>query len=120
MDAGLLDVLHDAADGDVAVLIAERVDVQLICAVQVLVHKHGTLRVHLYRILDVPLQVLVAARTARQRSFAIHHPSGIPRGVLVCFQNCFICASRHVQASTRAQEEERATATRLQRPGSKA
>ena len=38
MDAGLLDVLHDAADGDVAILVAQRVHVQLICSVQILVH----------------------------------------------------------------------------------
>ena len=65
--AGLLDVLHDAADDDVAVLIAQRVHVQLVRAVQVLIYQHRAVRVHLHRVLDVALQVRVAAR-ARDRN----------------------------------------------------
>ena len=59
--AGLLDVLHNAADDDVAVLVAQRVHVQLVRAVQVLVDQHRAVGVHLYRVLDVALQVRVAA-----------------------------------------------------------
>ncbi len=65
--AGLLDVLHDAADDDVAVLVAQRVHVQLVRAVQVLVDQHRAVRVDLHRVLDVALQVLVAARARPPR-----------------------------------------------------
>ena len=59
--SSLLDVLHDAADGDVAVLVTEGVHIQLICAVQIFVHQHRPVRVHLHSVLDVPLQVCLPA-----------------------------------------------------------
>ena len=61
MDSSLFDVLHDAADDNVAVLVTEGVHIQLICSIQVLVHQHRPVRVHFHRILYVPLQVLVTA-----------------------------------------------------------
>lgn len=59
--SSLLNVLHDAADGDVAVLVTEGVHIQLICAVQVLINQHWPVWVHLHSILDVPLQVCLPA-----------------------------------------------------------
>lgn len=61
MHAGLLDVLHDAADDDVAVLVAEGIHIQFIGSVQVLVHQHRPLRIHLHRCLNVALDVRLSA-----------------------------------------------------------
>lgn len=57
----MLDVLHDATDGAVAVFVAQGIHIQLISPVQVLVHQDRPLRVYLHRIVDIPLQVSVAA-----------------------------------------------------------
>ena len=59
--SSLLDVLHDAADDDIAILVGQGIHVQLICAVQVLVHQHRALRVYLHRVLYVAFQILGAA-----------------------------------------------------------
>jgi len=61
VNTGLLNVLHDTADGDVAVLVTQCVHVQLVCSVQILVHKHRSVWVYLYSVLNVPLQVCLPA-----------------------------------------------------------
>lgn len=48
MHARLLNVLHDAADDHVAVLVSQSIHIQLVGAVQVLVHQHGVLRVDIH------------------------------------------------------------------------
>ena len=63
MNASLLNVLHDAADDNIAFLVAQCIHIQLICPVKVLVHKHRTLWVHLYCCVDVSLDVGITAMT---------------------------------------------------------
>ena len=65
--SSLLDVLHDATDDDIAILVGQGIHVQLICAVQVLVDQHRALRVHLHRVVNVALQILGAAGWGRGR-----------------------------------------------------
>mmetsp|Transcript_14341 Transcript_14341/g.41815 ORF Transcript_14341/g.41815 Transcript_14341/m.41815 type:complete len:397 (-) Transcript_14341:2015-3205(-) len=57
VDAGLLNVLHHAGNHAVAVLVAQRVHVQLHRAVEVLVDEHWLVLVHLDGKRDVPLEV---------------------------------------------------------------
>lgn len=61
--AGLLNVLHDAANDNIAILVAQCIYIQLVCPVQILVHQHRPIWVHLHSILDVPFQILVAVQT---------------------------------------------------------
>mmetsp|Transcript_894 Transcript_894/g.2080 ORF Transcript_894/g.2080 Transcript_894/m.2080 type:complete len:1014 (-) Transcript_894:28-3069(-) len=72
--ARFLDVLHDAADDDVAVLVGQAVHVHLHGALEVLVHQHRLARVHLHRGLNVLLELLVAVHDAH--GAAAEHKAG--------------------------------------------
>lgn len=55
MNSCLLDVLHDTADGNIALLVAQGIHIQLVCSVHVLVNQHRPVRIYLHSVLYVPL-----------------------------------------------------------------
>jgi hypothetical protein len=57
-------VLHDAADDDVALLVTQRVNIQLHSPVQVLVDKHGLVGINLHRCVDVAACMAAAERVS--------------------------------------------------------
>ena len=73
MDSCLLDVLHDTADGDVALLVAQGIHIQLICSVHVLVNQHWPVRIHLYGVLYVPLEVCLTVTQPTTMSVQLMH-----------------------------------------------
>ena len=56
MDSGFLDMLHDAGDEDVLVLVGQRVDIDLDRVAQVGVDQHRIGARHLHRVAHVALQ----------------------------------------------------------------
>lgn len=61
MDSSLLNVLHDARYDNIAVLVAEGVNIQFVCAVKVLVHQNWPIWIDFDSIFNVSLEVFVTA-----------------------------------------------------------
>lgn len=52
----LLNVLHDTADDNIAILVSQCINIKLNSTVQVLVNQHRLVRVHLYCCCNVPVE----------------------------------------------------------------